>query len=267
MLMALVERRDCVVSKNELLDVVWPGLIVEENNLQVHVSALRKALGSQTIVTIPGRGYRFSAPQHETLDVKPAPLIATTAAENRGNFPAHLSPLFGRSTELSALTALLMSHRLVTITGSGGMGKTRLAQAAAFAKGHDHTNYPGGMWLIEFAQVGSRQIVLATLARVLGVTIDEDGKAEQLAARLTDRKMLIVLDNCEHVAVHIALSAAAILHRAPGIRLLATSQESLKLPDEYVMRMGALGFPVAEPPADPDDQLSDQTFGCALRKR
>ena len=123
------------------------------------------------------------------------------------------------------------------------------------------------MWLIEFAQVGSRQIVLATLARVLGVTIDEDGKAEQLAARLTDRKMLIVLDNCEHVALHIALSAAAILHRAPGIRLLATSQESMKLPDEYLKRLGAHGIPVAEPPPDPDDQLSDQTFGCALRKR
>ena len=263
-LMTLVERRDCVVSKNELLDAVWPGLIVEENNLQVHVSALRKLLGSQTIITLPGRGYRFSAPQRETSDVKQAPPKAITAPEYRGNLPAHLSPLLGRDTELSALATLLLSHRLITITGSGGMGKTRLAQAAALAMRHDHANSPDGVWLIEFAQVSSRQLVLANLARTLGVAIDADGNAEQLAARLADRKMLIVLDNCEHVAAHISLVAAALLHTAPGIRLLATSQESLKLPEEHVMRLGALGFPVAAPPDEPTGQLSDQNFGAVM---
>ena len=192
-LMTLIERRDCVVSKNELLDAVWLGLIVEENNLQAHVSALRKLLGSQTIMTISGRGYRFSAPQLEPSDARPALPIAAATPENCGNLPAHLSPLLGRDTKLSALSTLLLSRRLITITGSGGMGQTRLAQAAAFAKGHDHVNFPDGVWLVECAQVNSRQLVLARLARTLGVAFDADGNAAQLAARLAERKMLLVI--------------------------------------------------------------------------
>ena len=68
LLMALIERRDRVVSKDELLDVVWPGVVVEENNLPVHVSALRKLLGARAIATVPGRGYRFVAPLIEAAD-------------------------------------------------------------------------------------------------------------------------------------------------------------------------------------------------------
>ncbi len=263
-LMALVERRDTVVSKNELLDVVWPGLVVEENNLQVHVSTLRKLLGPQTIVTIPGQGYRFAAPQGDVLAAPDTcgtysvKLAANTASTETGNLPPHLPPLFGRETELAALATLLPSHRLITITGAGGMGKTRLAQAAALALRHDRSAFPDGIWLVEFAPVNDRQLVLASLARTLGVTLGADANADELAQRLCDRKMLIVLDNCEHVAAYVATVASALLRAAPHVRLLATSQESLKLADEQVMRLGALTLPHDAK----DDALDHQSYGA-----
>jgi len=263
-LMTLVERRDKVVSKNELLDVVWPGLVVEENNLQVHVSTLRKLLGPQTIVTIPGQGYRFAAPPDDafgapaTSDTSAITMAASTAASRIGNLPSQLPQLLGRETELATLATLLPSHRLITITGAGGMGKTRLAQAAALAVSHDRSAYPDGVWLVEFAPVNDRQLVLVSLARTLGVALDADASADELAERLADRKMLVVLDNCEHIAAYVATVATALLLAAPHVRLLATSQESLKLADEQVMRLGALSLPHDEQ----DDAHDHKRYGA-----
>ena len=261
-LMTLVERRDVVVSKNELLDTVWPGLVVEENNLQVQVSTLRKLLGPQTIVTIPGRGYRFSAPQTDTVadghnqgaraavaTASPKPVIAAAS----GNLPATLPPLFGRDDEMAALATMLQwqqstpPERLITITGTGGLGKTRLAQAAALAASKDRTNYPDGVWLVELAPVSDRQLLLGSLARALGIALDAEASADDLAARIADRRMLIVLDNCEHLIAQVAAVALTLLRAAPKLTLLATSQESLKLADERVLRLGTLSLPVAAP--------------------
>jgi DNA-binding winged helix-turn-helix (wHTH) protein len=108
-LLALVDRRDRTVTKNELLDCVWPGLVVEENNLQVHISSLRKLLGAQVIATIPGRGYRFTAAlegaavgQSNTAVAAPTPTAessdATAAALT--NLPPELPPLYGRAEDL-----------------------------------------------------------------------------------------------------------------------------------------------------------------------
>jgi len=150
LLITLADRRDRVVSKNELLDVVWPGLVVEENNLQVHISALRKLLGPSVIATIPGRGYRFAAPlEGAANDDRPAattlPAPATAASRPQGNFPAPDEALYGRDKELAALCSLLAGHRLVTIAGAGGIGKTRLALAAAWRAQPD---FPDGAWLV-----------------------------------------------------------------------------------------------------------------------
>ncbi len=133
---ALIERRDRLVGKNELLDVVWPGLVVEENNLQVQISTLRKLLGPQAIATIPGRGYRFTLP----LDGAPAGpssvpsadrVASATGSDARAtaqtNLPEELPPLYGRDADVAALLALVREHRLVTVVGAGGIGKSRLA--------------------------------------------------------------------------------------------------------------------------------------------
>jgi DNA-binding winged helix-turn-helix (wHTH) protein len=129
LLLALAERRDRVVGKNELLELVWPGLVVEENNLQVQISTLRRILGPQTIATVPGRGYRFTVVPDPAQAVTAAPAPAAMQDRTHGNLPEAAPALYGRDEDLALVLALLGSHRLVTLTGAGGIGKSTLALA------------------------------------------------------------------------------------------------------------------------------------------
>lgn len=148
-LLALIERRDRVVSKNELLDVVWRGLVVEENNLQVHIWTLRKLLGPQAISTVPGRGYRFTVALASDVDsaIPPAIAAAPSSASISESGGTQVT-LFGREHDLIALPQAVMSHRLVTIVGSGGIGKTALAKATAAVM---KPAFIDGVWLVDLA--------------------------------------------------------------------------------------------------------------------
>jgi len=239
-LLALVERRDRVVTKRELMDLVWPRLVVEEGNLLVHMVALRKLLGPRAIATIPGRGYRF---------VMPVELIATTAAADpaqsagatSGNVPVS-SPLFGRVEDLEAVEALLREHPVVTIVGAGGIGKTRMALAAAAAT---RVESPHGCWWVELASLIEGAQVPGTIAGALGMQLPSGSSNEALATALTTKNALLVLDNCEHLADDIASLVDLLRVRAPSVRLLVTSQESLKCRDEQVYRLGPLAVPAS----------------------
>ena len=210
LLLALYERRDRVVPKNELLDLVWPGLVVEENNLQVQVSSLRKVLGPAAIATIPGRGYRFTSPGEALARGRAATstkaAAAADAVENadvladdalRGNLPAS-PPMVGRDVDLAAVAALLQRHPVVSIVGAGGIGKTRLALAVAHACA---LATPEGRWWVELAPLADAAQAPSTIAGALGLQL-AGGRppAEALVAMLARHRALIVLDNCEHVA-------------------------------------------------------------------
>lgn len=251
LLLALVERAGRVVPKDELIEVVWPGLVVEENNLQVQVSALRKLLGAQAIATVPGRGYRLALPVDAADGAPSASTPAATGAPARatpGNLPPHAPVLVGRDEALHELVAQIEAQPLVTLVGAAGMGKTTLARAAAQAL---RERWPGGAWWVELAPVVDPAQVPLAVAQALQVTLGGSAPAsELLAGVLQPRAMLLVLDNCEHVVDAAAALAATLLEQAPGVHLLATSQELLNVAGERVVRLDPLAMPAGDVPAD-----------------
>ena len=252
-LLALVERRDRTVSKHELLDVVWPRLVVEENNLQVQVVTLRKLLGHHAIATIPGRGYRFTVPvttQGETPDAGPAPtgpdqpLPASdplSVTRPNSNLSARSDHLFGRQDDVTAISTQIRAKRIVTIAGAGGIGKTRVAQATAAALINDFSD---GVWWVELASITDPALVSTAVARALGLSLAGINDSLQcVVARVAERAMLLVLDNCEHLLEGVATFVDALMSAAPLAHILITSQEVLKAGDESVYRLGTLTLP------------------------
>jgi predicted ATPase len=235
MLRVLIERRGRVVHKAELFELVWPGRVIEENNLQVHMSHLRKLLGPQAIATVPGRGYRFDAQ------------VEVTSRAPRAELPeqASLGPpasnFFGREDDLVAVARLCTEHRLVTIVGAGGIGKTRVAQAVAQREG---VRYPGGVVWVDLAVISDLAVVPAQFAMALGITlVPSVDPHEAMAAQLRGRAMLVVIDNAEHLVDAVCRTVGRLLAAAADLRVLVTSQQPLRLADEYLYRIGALSYP------------------------
>jgi predicted ATPase/DNA-binding winged helix-turn-helix (wHTH) protein len=244
-LLALVERAGQLVSKNQLLDLVWPGLVVEENNLQVQISTLRKLLGPQAIATIPGRGYRWAlAPDDASAQAaksESAPLASSVGSAALPDFPTELPALYGRSEDLAALRDLIRHRALVTVVGPAGIGKTRLAQAVA----HELEDaFADGVRLVELAPLADPDLVAATMARALGIAVGDPHTALELTVQaLAGQRLLLLLDNCEHLLEAVDRVVAALRKGAPTVHVLATSQELLRHPDEHVYRLGPLGLP------------------------
>ena len=249
-LLALIDAGGTMVTKDALLDRVWSGVIVEENNLYVQIFALRRALGADRglIRTVPGRGYLF------TGDVIATPRSASAAHVGPGpavssarNLPIPLGELIGRETDLEKVVELQTSHRLLTLTGPGGIGKTSLALAAAWRL-VDH--YPDGVRLADLATLADPDLVLPAIA----ATLDRQQwpsplLPEHVAASLGSRRLLLVLDNCEHLIAPVARIAEALLQGAPHLRILATSREPLRAGGECVYSVPAL--------AVPDEEITD----------
>jgi predicted ATPase/DNA-binding winged helix-turn-helix (wHTH) protein len=264
LLLALINARDRVVSKDELLDRIWPGLVVEENNLQVHVSQLRKLCGAQAIATVPGRGYRFVArsvsAESEALGGTPLygeSMHAQALTCGMGNLPATVPPLFGRETEVRELSEALSKHRWVTISGAGGVGKTHLAVTLGHTVRH---RIGDGVWFVELAAVMEPHMVCHTVAQTVGATIvNMRNPIDGLVSTLSDRNTLLVLDNCEHLLDAVGELCAALLQKLPLLRILLTSQEVLRGNDEHVYKLGSLEVPDPEHP-----ELAAQTGAMRL---
>jgi predicted ATPase/DNA-binding winged helix-turn-helix (wHTH) protein len=245
LLMALVEGRGKLVTKDEILDRVWPGTIVEENTLQVQVSALRKAMGSDrdALKTISGRGYRFvadvtTANTQAEADVECA-AVSGHAPRTLTNLPAPPTEMIGRETELSEVLDLTTAHRLVTLIGAGGIGKTRLAVEAARRL---LPQFADGVWLAELAPLSDPDLVPVTVAQALGLD-REAASLSHIATALASKHALIVLDNCEHVIDAAATMAEALLRANPATRVIVTSREPLRADGERIFRVPPLAVP------------------------
>ena len=233
LLLALIELQGRVVGKTELLDRVWPGLVVEENNLSVQIATLRKLLGAQAIVTAPGRGYRLAAVAADTS----TPVLPASLPVVEG--PA----LFGRAADVTALRALVGVAPLVTIVGTGGVGKTSLARSVLSGSS---AVWRDGLHWIDLSPLQRGSPFMPLVAKALGIALDGFMAApEDCAAPMSRLQALIAVDNCEHMLDEVARFIATALRLAPGVRWLATSQEPLHLQGEAIYRLEPLDLPSA----------------------
>jgi predicted ATPase/DNA-binding winged helix-turn-helix (wHTH) protein len=237
LLLALIAQRGQLVSKNELFDAVWPGRVVEDNNLVVQVGALRKLLGPDVIATVPGRGYHLTALAQDSGAI-PVPTAGPTPAAPDAVEVA--LPLIGREDDLLALSAVLSTHRLVTITGPGGMGKTRVARQLA----HDRRSaFEHGMSWVDLTGLADPVLVASTIAHALGLQLGSGDPQAGLLSWLRSRRQLVVIDNAEHLIDAVARLVRVALDTAPGVHLLVTSQAPLREAGERIYRLGALEVP------------------------
>jgi predicted ATPase/DNA-binding winged helix-turn-helix (wHTH) protein len=245
LLIVLVEAAGKVVGRDELMASVWKKVVVDEGSLRVHVASLRRALrddgdARRYIVNVPGRGYSFVGGVSPSA---PTGVIETLSRSNerRGQLPSLLVNVVGREDAIREVRCMVAKHRLVTVVGAGGVGKTTVAVAAAARLAADHRD---GARFVDFAPLSDVRQLANVWANAIDPSLSVSDERE-LGALLADRHMLIVLDNCEHVVQAAALVVEAVLATAPGVRVLATSREPLRATGEWVIRLASLELPPA----------------------
>ena len=260
LLLLLAESRGSVLSKAEIIASVWQDRTVESNTVEAQISALRRALGDDraAIRTVTGRGYQFIAEvlTQVTKSDKPSAAPTDGPAFSGLSLPAEVSPLIGQEIAVREICRGLQTHRLVTLVGTGGVGKTRLALEAARRSA---SHFADGAFVAELAATTSTDHIPTTIAVALGFPPgDGTSSLDRLAPSLKSRHLLLVLDNCEHLIDGAARIAERLLRIAPRAVVLATSRETLRVAGELIYRVPSLEVP-------PDDHCDVALDYSAVR--
>jgi predicted ATPase/DNA-binding winged helix-turn-helix (wHTH) protein len=254
-LIYLCEHPGEVVSKQELIDQVWPDVTVEEGSLRVHVAAIRKTLGdgqfgNRYIANVKGRGYSFVG----TL----VPLSGKTESRSdpfryQGRFPLRPLNMIGREAFISEVSDKLRDGRFVTLFGPGGIGKTAVALAIGHAVAEE---FGGNVHFADLESLTDPRHVAGAVATSLGLALKSRDPGLELVDLVRSRKLLIILDSCEHMIETVALLVEQLYQETEQVYLLTTSRELLKVEGEHCCRVLPLDFP-------PDE--SEQTASAVLR--
>jgi predicted ATPase/DNA-binding winged helix-turn-helix (wHTH) protein len=245
-LIALLEKGGEVVPKAELIAKAWPDVTVEEGSLRVHLSALRKALGDgqfgdKYIANVQGQGYSFIAPVTRLAVDRDR----SSASAGLSNLPPALGRMVGRENVVREIQGWLQTgQRLITILGAGGIGKTTVTLAVGHGALED---FAGAAFFVDLSSVGDKEHVIGAIASVLGLDPQLVDPKEALLNFLRPRRVLIILDSCEHLIEKTAEIADYIFQNTPDIYILATSREALHVPGERVLRLCPLDCPPGQP--------------------
>jgi predicted ATPase/DNA-binding winged helix-turn-helix (wHTH) protein len=243
----LVQSASEFVTKDRLMERVWPGATVGEGTIHVHISAVRKALGPDRglLKTASGRGYRLLGnwtPQHREGSAARIDSLLTrsSGAPPANNFPPLINRLIGRAAAAQFVRDLVSAYRVVTLTGPGGIGKTSLAIKAVRYLLPD---FEDGGWIVELASLSDPGLVPSTVASTLGLKLAGEISADSVARAVGGRHLLLVLDNCEHVIDAVASLAETFTRLCPRTTIVATSREVLRIDGESVYRVPPLDVP------------------------
>ncbi|WP_312016505.1 winged helix-turn-helix domain-containing protein [Bradyrhizobium liaoningense] len=241
-LLTLIRQAGTVVSKSDLMASAWPDSSVDENSLRVHIAALRKALGDghagvRYLSTVSGQGYCFVGSVSGSDEVPPAP--ASPAYAN--NLPAHPRQMVGREQTVQDISERLRALRFVTVVGPGGIGKTTAIVSVGYAL---LAEFAGQVHFVSLGETYDAALVPAVTAASLGLPARSNDPSTGLATLLRGRRMLLILDCCEHVIEAAATLAERLYREAPELHILATSRELLRVEGEHAYRL----LPLASPP-------------------
>jgi predicted ATPase/DNA-binding winged helix-turn-helix (wHTH) protein len=233
----LVKRRGTVVRKEELLDEVWGDRFVSESALTTRIKTVRQAVdddGNRQVVirTVHGKGYEFIAPVEQLDEAAPPEPLTSSSPPGTAGLGAALQPLIGRETLLGSLAGALPSHRLVTLVGPGGVGKTSIGLELARRSAADFND---GVYVVELVTVVDEQATAAAFATALDVNLRRSSSIDDaIVEMLGPRRCLLVVDNCEHLVEPVATLVNRILREADEVAIVATSREPLAVPGEQV---------------------------------
>jgi predicted ATPase/DNA-binding winged helix-turn-helix (wHTH) protein len=243
-LIALASQPGQILSKDDLTHSVWRGASVDETALRVGISAVRKALGAggdRYIATVPGRGYCFVLDVEITTGkLAPDPPHCKRLKPRR--LPAQIAQVVGRDEVIASLVAEGTRRRLLSLVGAGGIGKTTVALAVAdrLRTAFDAVAF------VDLAPIENGIHMSAAAAAALGLNLRlQQDPVDAIAVAVEDRRVLIVLDNCEHLVDLATAFVEALLSSAPGITVLATSRERLRAAGEWVHQLSPLDAPPA----------------------
>jgi predicted ATPase/DNA-binding winged helix-turn-helix (wHTH) protein len=245
LLIVLINHAGEIVPNRTLLADVWRDVSVEESSLRFHIKNLRKVLGdtqsgSRYVTNIPGRGYCFAAHVNRIETAAANPVPAGTRIGTKSNLPTRAAALIGRSDSMGSVSRELSRRRIVTIAGPAGIGKTSLAIAtAAKLRG----SFDDAVLFVDLAPIADPSLVISVLASTLGLVLRADEPLAAIIEFLRDERVLIVLDNCEHVIEAVAGLADCILRETAAPHILITSREPLRIPGEHVHRLSPLECP------------------------
>jgi predicted ATPase/DNA-binding winged helix-turn-helix (wHTH) protein len=243
-LLVLIDRAGEVVSKRDIIAAVWPDVTVEEGSLRFHVAALRKALddgdgGVRYVANVPGRGYCFVVPISRSKTAAPEPQAAAPLTRAH-NLPPRLLRMVGRDHTVRAISDKLAANRFTTIVGLGGIGKTTVAISVAHAL---LDPFDGAVHFIDLGTLSDPNLVAGTVANALGIQVNSGNAVPGVVNFLHDKRLLLVLDSCEHVIETVSAMSERLFSEAPLLHILATSQEPMLVEGEHVHSLAPLDYP------------------------
>jgi predicted ATPase/DNA-binding winged helix-turn-helix (wHTH) protein len=242
----LVERPGIILSQKQIIDGAASRISIASHTLSGHIGELRTAVGADAIVTINSQGYQFRAKVEKTRSFAlPPPSVGNPRRIIA--LPQRRGRLVGRTADLASLEDRLGHSRLVTVAGPSGVGKTEIAIELGWRA---LDRFPNGVALVDLAPLSEGEAIPPSAATALGVPLHGGEALAAIASAIRDHRLLLILDNCEHLATATAAFAHALLDRAPNLSVLATSQHVFRGGLEQIYQFSGLTLP-DEDEADP----------------
>jgi predicted ATPase/DNA-binding winged helix-turn-helix (wHTH) protein len=248
-LLVLVQHAGEVVGHKKLVAKVWPGVLVEQVSLRVHIAALRKAVdtgeaGARYLINVRGRGYCFVAPTSRAWVESSVP-AADISFNALYQLPPPLTRMVGREETVREVCQKLTAERFISIVGPGGLGKTTVALAVAHALLID---FRGAVCLVELSPLSDPQLLAGTVASAFGLPVQSQDPIPGLVAHLRGKRILLILDSSEHLISQAAVVAERLFSDVPDLHILVTSREILRVEGESVHHLS----PLESPPDNPN---------------